>query len=153
MNKAIDPSNLDMSVSPVKDFYHYANGGWLKKYPIPDEFSRYGSFDKLREENREIVRSIIEEVSKKAGSNSDGPVQQADHNKDADHIAQLVGDFYRLGINTDKINAMGMQPLEKDLQYINNLQSTDEIPDLITAMYKKSIPTVFYLYPSPDRED
>lgn len=153
MSKAIDPSNLDTSIAPEQDFYHYANGGWLKKHPIPDEFSRYGTFDKLREDNREIVRSIIEEVSAIAKNHNNDREQTAGKGSAAHHIAMLVGDFYRLGMDTDKINADGMQPIEKELQRIDSLLSADRVPELITSMYARSIPTVFYLYPSPDRED
>jgi len=140
MQKPIDPRNLDTSVSPTEDFYHFANGGWLKEHPIPDEFSRYGTFDKLREDNREIVRSIIEEVAGH-GSNQE------------DHIGRIVGDFYRTGMDTSKIDAAGIAPLREDLDKIQNLEHTEEIPALITSLYANSIPTVFHIYPSPDREN
>ena len=31
----LDPANLDRSVSACTDFYQFANGGWLKRNPIP----------------------------------------------------------------------------------------------------------------------
>ena len=156
-NKPIDPSNLDISFLPAEDFYHFANGGWLKKHPIPDEFSRYGTFDKLREDNKEIVRSIIEEVAEKADLiQSDGEVarknQQETHEEGA-HIAQLVGDFYRIGMDTEKIDAAGHAPILEDLKSIDAMDSVQEIPKMITQMFMKSIPPVFFVYPSPDREN
>lgn len=153
MSRVIDSTNLDRSVAPEQDFYHFANGGWLKKHPIPDEFSRYGTFDKLREDNREIVRTIIEEVSALAKPQNSQEGSATGQNPVADHIAALVGDFYRLGMDTVKINAEGIQPIKTELERIDRMRSADEIPELVTSLYLKSVPTVFYLYPSPDRED
>ena len=86
MKKSIDLSNLDTSVSPSENFYQFANGGWLKNNPIPDEFSRYGTFDKLREDNRKTVHEIIQEVADEAGTTGD-------------HISKLVGSFYKTADN------------------------------------------------------
>ncbi|MBQ2859420.1 MAG: hypothetical protein IJE82_03590, partial [Alphaproteobacteria bacterium] len=40
--------NMDMTVKPGDDFYAYANGGWQKRNPIPDDYSRFGAFEVLR---------------------------------------------------------------------------------------------------------
>ena len=34
--------NLDTTVSPAEDFFQYANGGWIKRNPIPPEESIVG---------------------------------------------------------------------------------------------------------------
>ena len=47
--KPLDPANLDRSVSACTDFYQFANGGWIKRNPIPPAYSRWGSFDQLQE--------------------------------------------------------------------------------------------------------
>ena len=39
--KAINPADLDTTVSPAVDFYAYANGGWMKKHPLPADKSGY----------------------------------------------------------------------------------------------------------------
>ncbi|HKK61478.1 MAG TPA: M13 family metallopeptidase [Bacteroidales bacterium] len=143
--KAIDTKNLDTSFSPGEDFYHFANGGWLKNNPIPDEFSRYGSFDKLREDNREIVRNIIEHVAE--NSNTDN---QSD---EALKIAKLVGDFYNTGMNTELVEKYGFEPITQDLEQIEAIKDISDLSSLIRHFYQKSIPLLFYLYPSPDRED
>jgi putative endopeptidase len=46
-SKILDLADLDTSVNPTADFDNYANGGWKKRFPIPDEKSRFGSFDLL----------------------------------------------------------------------------------------------------------
>lgn len=140
MTKAIDKSHLDTGISPAEDFYHYANGGWLKQHPIPDEFSRYGTFDKLRDENREIVRDLIAEVADKASS-------------EGAPVASLVGQFYNTGMDTGKVNRLGHKPLLKDLEKIGRLTSRGDVPPLLNTLFTEGIPSLFYLYPSPDRED
>ena len=38
-----------------RDFYQYADGGWLKKNPIPPEYPSWGTFNELAERNRELA--------------------------------------------------------------------------------------------------
>ncbi len=137
---AIHKSNLNPSVSPGENFYQYANGGWLANHPIPDEFSRYGTFDILREDNRTIVRSIIEEVADSA-TTSGG------------HVAKLVGNFYKTGMDTEVIEKMEFTPIKDELKRISEISSKEDISTLIASFFKKSHPSLFYIYPSPDREN
>jgi Predicted metalloendopeptidase len=46
-----DTANMDTSVKPCDDFFLYANGAWIKRTPIPPEYSRWGSFNQLIEKN------------------------------------------------------------------------------------------------------
>ena len=55
----LDPANLDRSVSACTDFYQFANGGWVKRNPIPPAFSRWGSFDQLSETNNSNLLTIL----------------------------------------------------------------------------------------------
>ena len=44
----IDKANLDTTIAPGTDFFKFANGGWIKKNPIPEEYSRFGAKDRSR---------------------------------------------------------------------------------------------------------
>ncbi|KAI4876843.1 hypothetical protein NFI96_016975 [Prochilodus magdalenae] len=48
--------NMDPSVDPCENFYHYACGGWLKKNIIPETSSRYSTFDILRDELEVVLK-------------------------------------------------------------------------------------------------
>jgi hypothetical protein len=100
----INLANLDTSYQPGTDFYMYATGGWQKDHPLTAEYSRFGSFDVLQEDNNERLRSLIEEVSAK--ENEKGSIEQkiADYvdvlntssiNEDliADMVATTISDF------------------------------------------------------------
>ncbi len=60
---AIDLTAMDTTVSPRQDFYHYVNGGWMAANPLPAAYSRYGSFDVLRDSSKAQIHAIVEELA------------------------------------------------------------------------------------------
>ena len=134
---AIDKNNLDTSTDPGQNFYQFANGGWMKSNPLPDEFSRYGSFDKLAEDNQKMVLALIEE----AAASSESGIS----------IHQKVGTFYKVGMDTAKIEAEGIAPLKEWFDLIGLATNSLEIGNLITHLHKKNLPVVFYMFGSPDK--
>lgn len=119
-NKDLDMANLDTSAIPGKDFYRFATGGWSDANPIPDEYSRYGSFDKLREDNQKQIKELIEELGK------------TEHEKGS--VAKKIGDLYRIGMDSVKINNDGNGPIKGELADIAALTSTEDIIKKVASL-------------------
>ena len=54
-------ANLNPAVSPGDDFFEYANGGWLKRNPIPASESRWDIGRLVREQLYASLRKINEQ--------------------------------------------------------------------------------------------
>ncbi len=101
---ALDYSNLDTLTAPGADFYQYATGGWQKNNPLKPEFSRYGAFDILAENNEIRLNDLFKGlVSLKT---EDGSVERK------------ISDLYKMGLDSTRLNAEGAAPLEKYLAKI-----------------------------------
>jgi putative endopeptidase len=128
---AIDKNNMDLSVNPGDDFFTYVNGTWNKNNPIPPDLSRYGAFDELIENNRKQINTIIEEASKDTklakGSNK-----------------QKIGDFYLSGMDEAKIDALGYEPIKKDLEKIKSLSSKTDLIKYTAYLNSYGIHPIFY---------
>jgi len=120
---ALDLKNLDKSVKPGTDFYHYAVGNWLKKNPIPKEYSSWGSFSILSEENLHRLREIMERA------------EEAGKGKQ-DHISQIVGDFYATGMDEGQIEAAGVKPLQPEFDRINNINDAAGLARAIAHLHQ-----------------
>ncbi len=129
-------ANLDHTVKPGTDFYRFATGGWSVANPIPDEFARYGSFDKLRDENQRQIRELIAEMG-------------ATHHEKGTS-AQKIGDLYRIGNDSAKLNLEGAKPLQEGLQSLQSLKSRDDVYKAVATMRKEGPNPFFNVYVGPD---
>ncbi|XP_055922189.1 neprilysin-3 isoform X2 [Eupeodes corollae] len=52
--------SLDMTIDPCEDFYGFACNQWIRKNPLPDGKSVWGTFGKLEMRNQMVIRNILE---------------------------------------------------------------------------------------------
>lgn len=136
---AIDPSNMDTTVACGEDFYEYACGGWIKKNPLKPEYARYGSFDVLAENNQKQMRELIDELEK--AENEPGSV------------AQKVGDLYKMGLDSVRLNKEGVSPISEALKNIASLDDKAAFASLVAQMHKEGSSPFFQLYVGADEKN
>ena len=113
-----DTRDMDRGVRPQDDFYHYVNGGWLKKTTIPPHESRWGAFYMLRYDTEKKLRTIVAEL------------------KDRKHLRhgtpeQMVRDLYRSGLDMQKRNALGLTPLKS---WLDRIAQIKDVPSLVSTV-------------------
>jgi len=140
MTKAIDKENMDTAVKPGENLFEYANGGWIKSNPIPDEYSQYGAFTVIYEDNQEQLKSLIKEVS-----------EQKDTKKGS--INQKIRDFYNSGMDTVKIEELGVNALSSQLDEIANLKSKEDVEKQVAIMHRRGSYPLFYFFAGTDQRN
>jgi len=138
-SKAIDLTDMDKSYSPRTDFDNFANGGWKKKFPIPDEKSRFGSFDLLADTGEFQVKMLISEIATKK------------HN--AGTVAQKIADFYNTGMDTVKIEKEGLSPVQPLFDQISAIQNTADVLKTVADLHTKGIYPMFSFYSAADQKN
>jgi len=133
----IDSKNMDLSIKPGDDFFHYANGNWIKNNPIPPDKTRYGAFDELTENNllqiKEIVESSMNDKTKPFGSTK-----------------QKIGDFYESGMDSVRIETLDIQPLLPYLERISKINNKEELIKELAYFHTYRIFPFFVTYGAQD---
>lgn len=135
--KLLDPANIDTTVHPGDNFFMYANGVWLKNNPIPKSQTRWGSFNVLIENNNEILHGLLDSAA---------AVKNAEKGSDI----QMVGDFYRTGMDSTAIDAAGIKPISGMLSRINEIADVQSLLGEIALEHKMGIGQLFHFGVSPD---
>lgn len=136
LTPGVDFNNLDKSAQPGTSFYQYACGGWMKNNPLTGEYSRFGSFDKLAENNRSQLKGLIEGLAN--AKNQPGTV------------GQKIGDLYNIAMDSTKLNKEGAAPIKPYLKKIAALKGKSGISSLMAEMRQIGLDPYFTVYVSAD---
>lgn len=112
LSSGIDLKNLDTSVKPGDDFYHYAAGGWLKSHPLDAEHVQNGAFTDLYEQSQKRIQDIILGFASK-------PQKQGT-------LGQKIGSLYNLLMDSVRLNREGWRPIKPTLDKIAAIKSRKE---------------------------
>jgi len=122
-------SNIDSTVKPGDDFFDYANGGWIKKNPIPADQSSWSIGHLVIEENLKRLR----EISEKA----------ANYNAAKGSNDQKIGDFWAMAMDSVKIESDGLKPIQPLIDQVNAITDIKTLISAVAALRKVGSNTLF----------
>ncbi|MDX2361191.1 MAG: M13 family metallopeptidase [Crocinitomicaceae bacterium] len=134
-----DMDYLNTSVRPQEDFFEFANGSWIKNNPVPASESSWGSFNELDDANKKKLTAILEEFKDSKAAQGTLP--------------QILGHYYSSFVNMDRRNALGIDPLESEIQDVLKLGDKKSIARLIAKHHELGIGSLFSFGVTQDMMD
>ncbi|UPL48943.1 M13 family metallopeptidase [Hymenobacter sublimis] len=133
-------ANIDRSVAPCDDFFHFASGTWLKNTAIPASEVRWGSFQQLADQNNAVSRQILEEAA-------------ANRNAPKGSNLQKVGDYYASAMDSVAIERAGITPLKPELARIAAAKDLKSLQAVVARHQALGTGAFFRAGVSPDRKN
>ena len=107
-----DLSGMDKTVKPGDDFFRHVNGAWFDKAVIPADRANTGSFLDLRIRSENQVQAIIAELDQKT---------------ELSEIERKVRDLYHSYVDAGRLEQLGLEPAQADLQAIAALATYEDV--------------------------
>ena len=139
LKSGINLNDLDKSVRPADDFYEYACGGWMKANPLPAAYSRYGSFDRLGEDNNKRINGILKELQENSYS--------------AGTVEQKLSDLYKLAMDSARREKDGLAPVMPLIQRMEAAKTKEQLFAIQLEMMPYGDAELFVAYIGADEKN
>lgn len=140
LTTGIDLTNLDTTAAPDQDFFQYACGGFNRQHPLTAEYSRYGAFEMLIEENQHRIKELVEQLA-------------AQKEKKQNEAGLKIGTLYSLAMDSVKLNQEGIAPVKPLLDKIAAMTSKDQIIPMKAELSRSGIGSYFSSYVYTDAKN
>src|SRR5262249_49611390 len=121
----------------ARDFYRYANGGWLDRNPVPSDEASFGVFHEIDRRNQLVLKEILEAAAKAPG----------------DELHRKLGDFYASGMDEKAVEAQGQDGLAPELGAMAGLTDHGCLPKLLAHLHAIGAPAFFGIGSNADLTD
>jgi len=122
-------ANIDTSTPPSVDFFQYANGGWIKRTPIPESERGWGIGNLVQEE----IYNRILKINKDAAAANAAPGS----------TTQKIGDFWFSAMDTPTLDKRGIAPLEPYFSEIDRLRSYQDLTKIGAEFHRIGVACFF----------
>lgn len=139
LKSGLDRNDMDLSIKPGTNFFDYAGGNWRKSHPIPAEYSRYGSFEVLIENNERQLHDLIEQLAKESHP--------------AGSLEQKIGDLYNLAMDSTRRNREGWTPIKGQLEQVAAVKTLKDLTILSGQLGRYGIESYFGIGVGSDMKD
>ena len=139
LKSGINMNDLDKSVRPADDFYEYACGGWMKANPLPAAYSRYGSFDRLGEDNNKRINGILKELQ--------------ENSYPAGTVEQKLSDLYKLAMDSARREKDGLTPMMPLIQRMEAAKTKEQLFAIQLEMMPYGDAELFVAYIGADEKN
>ena len=145
----VDLTAIDKSVKPGDDFFHYANGEWIKRTEIPADRGSIGVFAELDQIASKRTAAIIEEAAKQGGAPGSS--------------SRMIADLYNSYMNEDAIEKKGLTPIKPYLAAIDKIKDKKSLAHALGETLRADVDAlnntnyhtdnIFGLWVAPDFND
>jgi putative endopeptidase len=134
----IDPliQHIDSSFKASDDFFMFANNTWFKQHPIKASETSNGIFKTIDDS----VNAAIKQICIKSS--------QANAVKGSNE--QKIGDLYKSSMDTILLEELGITPIQNELNTVDNINSLEELPQLIAHLNTIGVSPLFHFWIGPD---
>ena len=117
----INLAYMDTTTTAKDDFFRYVNGAWLDSTEIPNDRTRWGSFDELRQRTDEDALALLEKTAE--SDSLDGATDQG-----------KAVYLYKSIMDTVTRNEQGVEPVKPYLAKIDEIQSKEDLQAFLVEM-------------------